>query len=75
MISTTEFAQEEPVSQQSGAKAPAFYQGFGGQYIDGSWRPGKPAGCSVDTDPYSGATLAETVMANQDDLDEARLRF
>ncbi|HZC35143.1 MAG TPA: hypothetical protein VE242_05995 [Chthoniobacterales bacterium] len=31
--------------------------------------------CSVDTDPYSGATLAETVMANQDDLDEARLRF
>ncbi len=25
----------------------------------------------VDTDPYSGATLAETVMANQGDLDEA----
>jgi aldehyde dehydrogenase (NAD+) len=25
----------------------------------------------VDTGPYSGATLAETVMANQDDLDEA----
>ena len=25
----------------------------------------------VDTDPYSGATLAETVMANQGDLDQA----
>jgi aldehyde dehydrogenase (NAD+) len=25
----------------------------------------------VDTDPYSGATLAEMVMANQGDLDEA----
>jgi hypothetical protein len=56
---------------QSGAKAPALYQGFNGQYIDGSWRPGKHGGVRVDTDPYSGATLAETVMANQRDLDEA----
>ena len=27
--------------------------------------------CQLDTDPYSGATLAEMVMANQGDLDEA----
>ena len=36
-----------------------------------SWRPGKLGGVQVDTDPYSGATLAETVMVNQGDLDEA----
>jgi hypothetical protein len=29
----------------------------------------------VDTDPYSGATLAEMVMANQGDLDEVRVRI
>ena len=56
---------------QSGAKAPARYQGFNGQYIDGSRRPGKHGGVQVDTDPYSGAMLAETVMANRGDLDEA----
>ena len=43
-VSTTEFPQEVPVSEQSGAKAPALYQGFDGQYIDGSWRPGKHGG-------------------------------
>ena len=36
-----------------------------------TWRPGKHGGVQVDTDPYSGATLAEPVMANQGDLDEA----
>jgi hypothetical protein len=46
-------------------------KGFDGQYIDGSWRPGKHRGVRVDTDPYSGARLAEMVMANQGDLDEA----
>jgi aldehyde dehydrogenase (NAD+) len=71
MRSTTESGRDVPVSGQSAAKAPALYQGFDGQYIDGSWRPGKHGGVRVDTDPYSGATLAETVMANQGDLDEA----
>src|SRR5258708_9201596 len=69
MVSTTESSREVPVSGRSGA--PALYQGFDGQYINGSWRPGKLGGVRFDTDPYSGATLAETVMANQDDLDEA----
>src|SRR5580693_3399075 len=71
MVLTTESGREVPVSGQSGAKAPAVYQGFDGQYIAGSWRPGKNGGVQVDTDPYSGATLAETVMANQDDLNRA----
>lgn len=65
MTSTTESGRVVPVSGQSGAKAPAPYQGFDEQYIDGSWRPGKHGGVRVDTDPFSGATLAETVMANQ----------
>jgi aldehyde dehydrogenase (NAD+) len=71
MTSTIESGRDVPASGQSGAKAPALYQGFDGQYIDGSWRPGKHGGVQVDTDPYSGATLAEMVMANQGDLDEA----
>ncbi|HJZ18110.1 MAG TPA: aldehyde dehydrogenase family protein [Stellaceae bacterium] len=69
MVSTTESSQKVPVYEQSGA--PALYEGFDGQYIDGSWRPGKLGRLQVDTDPYSGATLADTVMANQADLDEA----
>ena len=64
MASKPESGRDVPVSGQSGAKAPALYQGFDGQCIDGSWRPGKHGGVRVDTDPYSGATLAEMVMAN-----------
>ena len=45
MTSTTESGRVVPVSGQSGAKAPAPYQGFDEQYIDGSWRPGKQAVC------------------------------
>jgi aldehyde dehydrogenase (NAD+) len=47
------------------------YSGFDGQYINGAWRPGKQGGVLKDTDPYSGDTLAEIVMANAGDLDEA----
>src|SRR6266481_6970312 len=68
--SKTRLAHDEPVAAQA-AVTPTLYQGFEGQYIDGSWRPGKHGGVRVDTDPYSGATLAEMVMANQCDLDEA----
>src|SRR5271163_3520807 len=71
MATKTESVREMSVFKQSSAKALAVYQGFDGQYIDGSWRPGKHGGVQVDTDPYSGATLVETVMANQNDLDEA----
>ena len=67
MASITESRRDVPFSGQSGAKAPALYQGFDGQYIEGSWRPGKHGGVQVDTDPYSGATLAETVMASLPD--------
>ena len=51
--------------------APVSYQGFDGQYIDGSWRPGRHGGVQIDTSPYSGVAIAEMVMANQSDLDEA----
>ena len=71
MASKTESGRDVPVSQQSCTKAPALYQGFDGQYINGSWRPGRHGGVRVDTNPYSRATLAEMVMANQGDLDEA----
>lgn len=47
------------------------YSGFNGQYIGGAWRPGRQGGILKDTDPYSGDTLAEIVMANESDLDEA----
>ena len=51
--------------------APTRYSGFTGQYIAGAWRPGKQGSIETDTDPFSGETLAEIVMANQSDLDEA----
>jgi len=70
LASTTRPTRDEPVSERR-ADAPAPYRGFDGQYINGSWRPGRHGGVRVDTDPYSGATLAEMVMANQSDLDEA----
>ncbi|HJY84383.1 MAG TPA: aldehyde dehydrogenase family protein, partial [Candidatus Binatia bacterium] len=51
--------------------APKRYAGFDGQYIGGSWRPGKWDTKEIDTDPYSGETLAEIVQADKTDLDEA----
>ena len=47
------------------------YSGFNGQYISGSWRPGKQGEIQKDTDPYSGEVLAEIVLGNESDLDEA----
>jgi aldehyde dehydrogenase (NAD+) len=58
-------------SQGNGAKLPSRYQDFADQYIDGAWRPGRLRDVQIDTDPYSGETLAETVMANYGDLDDA----
>ncbi len=68
--STKPRAHDEPVAAQ-GAGTPTLYGGFDGQYIDRSWRSERHGGVQVDTDPYSGETLAETTMANQADLDEA----
>jgi hypothetical protein len=46
--------QNEPVTERR-ADAPVPYQGFDGQYINGSWRPGRHGGVQIDTNPYSGA--------------------
>ncbi|TCN42456.1 aldehyde dehydrogenase (NAD+) [Rhodococcus sp. SMB37] len=51
--------------------ATAPYIDFDGQYIAGAWRPGRLGRTGVDTDPYSGTTLAEIALANEADLDEA----
>jgi hypothetical protein len=58
MASKTQSGRDVSFSGQNGAKAPALYQGFDGQYIDGSWRPGKHGGVRLDTDPYSGGRRA-----------------
>jgi acyl-CoA reductase-like NAD-dependent aldehyde dehydrogenase len=60
--------------EQQGATrsdSPRVYTGFDGQYINGSWRPGGQRGKLKDSAPYSGETVAEIVMANESDLDEA----
>ncbi len=59
------------MSNKTIPETPARYTGFDGQYINGAWRAGKQGGVQTDTDPYNGETLAEQVMANQGDLDEA----
>lgn len=64
-------AGSKPEQTKTPATAPRGYSGFNGQYIGGAWRPGKQGGKEIDTDPYSGETLAEIVMANASDLDEA----
>lgn len=47
------------------------YRGFDGQYIAGSWRSGRAGAANIDTNPYSGETLAEVAMADVADLDDA----
>lgn len=59
-------AQPAPISSD-----PLPYSGFEGQYINGSWRPGRQGSKLRDTDPYSGQLLAEIAMASANDLDEA----
>lgn len=59
------------MTAEAAKTAPAAYQGWDGQYIDGAWRHGRHGEVQIDADPYSGAVLAETVMANGQDLDEA----
>lgn len=51
--------------------APTRYTRLDRQYIGGIWRNGHEGSKLIDTDPYTGETLAEIVQANKDDLDEA----
>ena len=65
----TEAMQTEPIKARPSAPAP--YTGFDGQYIDGAWRPGREGSREIDTNPYTGETLAEIVQADRRDLDDA----
>ena len=47
------------------------YTGFESQYIGGTWRHGRTGRMEKDLDPYTGETLAELVLADRRDLDEA----
>jgi aldehyde dehydrogenase (NAD+) len=47
------------------------YAGFQGQYISGAWRAGKSGRMLKDTDPYTGKTLLQLGLANQEDLNDA----
>jgi aldehyde dehydrogenase (NAD+) len=47
------------------------YSGLDNQLINGAWHPGRSGHRLSDTDPYSGETLVEIVLANHSDLDEA----
>jgi aldehyde dehydrogenase (NAD+) len=50
---------------------PGRYTELDRQYIGGIWRRGHEGSKLIDTDPFTGDTLAEIVQANKDDLDEA----
>ena len=58
-------AWETPISP------PSRYTGLSKQYISGIWRDGNEGGQLIDTDPFTGETLAEIIQANKTDLDEA----
>ena len=50
---------------------PSRYTGLDRQYIGGTRRLGRAGRTLRDSDPYTGETLAEIGLANQDDVDEA----
>jgi aldehyde dehydrogenase (NAD+) len=56
---------------ETAAYAPTRYTELDQQYIGGIWRCGKEGSKLIDTDPFTGETLAEIVQANGTDLDEA----
>ncbi|WP_330078994.1 hypothetical protein [Pseudomonas auratipiscis] len=47
------------------------YTPFNKQFIAGVWRDDNDSGVLNITDPFDGAALAQFVMANESDLDEA----
>ena len=49
--------------------APAHYDGFDRMPIAGTWRAGRAGKTATDTDPYTGETLIEILLANAEDLD------
>jgi len=61
--------QFETVSEN--APSLSRYSGFDGQFISGSWRPGRRGKTLKDTDPYTGEPIAKIELANMSDLDEA----
>jgi acyl-CoA reductase-like NAD-dependent aldehyde dehydrogenase len=69
MPDSTSNLARHPRGAQSSAPAP--YEGFDGQYIGGSWRPGRIGTKVVDRDPYSGEVVAEIIEGDLTDLDEA----
>jgi aldehyde dehydrogenase (NAD+) len=62
---------EQNRAWDTSAYAPTRYTELDQQYIGGIWRQGKDGSKLIDTDPFTGETLAEIVQANQADLDEA----
>jgi nucleotide-binding universal stress UspA family protein len=48
LVSIRRPTQDGPVTERR-ADAPVPYQGFDGQYINGSWRPGRHGGVQIDT--------------------------
>src|SRR5258706_6240581 len=70
-IMSTVISQAKEKQDSISPAASKRYSGFDGQYIAGSWRPGKQGEKRVDIDPYSGETLTEIVQANARDLNEA----
>src|SRR6266702_3378666 len=61
----------QTMASSSTAAVPPRYQGFGAMPLAGEWRPGSSGKIVADTDPWSGATLAEIPLADREDLDEA----
>ena len=49
----------------------AAYEGWGKQWINGSWRTGKSRHVVKDVDPFTGETLVEIPAADPQDLDAA----
>ncbi|WP_434287325.1 aldehyde dehydrogenase family protein [Celeribacter sp. SCSIO 80788] len=47
------------------------YEGFDGQFINGTWQAGSAGRVLKDTNPYDGTLLTEIAMADQGDLDRA----
>ncbi len=58
-------------SRVAESPTPERYEGFDGQYIGGSWRPGGIGTKAIDRDPYSGEVIAEIIEGDHTDLDEA----
>ena len=53
------------------SSGPLPYSGFGTMPIGGAWRAGRSDKLLVDSDPYTGETLAEISLADARDVDDA----